>query len=96
MKGGLPGLNAHQTGVFTAMNKAVSNYDHETALTILFPKVEHAIDGPNGIVSGRRNGLYRKKPRDCPPSFLQKSGYNHVYAKTSRIACLVNRLAIAR
>jgi hypothetical protein len=72
MKGGLPGLNAHHTGVFTAMNKAVSNYDHETALTILFPKVEHAIDGPNGIVSGRRNGLYRKKTKGLSPEFSSK------------------------
>ncbi|MBL8871283.1 MAG: RHS repeat-associated core domain-containing protein [Planctomycetaceae bacterium] len=57
MKGVVPGLDAHHAGQSAAMKKVVAGYDHNTAPTILVPKVGHTIKGPNGIVSRSTKGL---------------------------------------
>jgi hypothetical protein len=57
MKGKVPGLDAHHAGQSAAMKKVIKNYDHDTAPTILVPKVGHTIKGPNGIVSRSTKGL---------------------------------------
>jgi len=57
MKGVVPGLDAHHADQSAAMKKVVAGYDHNTAPTILVPKVGHTIKGPNGIVSRSTKGL---------------------------------------
>jgi hypothetical protein len=57
MRGSVPELDAHHAGQSAAMKKVVAGYDHETAPTILVPKVGHTIKGPNGIVSRSTKGL---------------------------------------
>ena len=57
MKGKVPGMNAHHAGQSAAMKKVVKGYDHNTAPTILVPKVGHTIKGPRGIVSRSTKGL---------------------------------------
>ncbi|MDA3873594.1 MAG: hypothetical protein PF795_06510, partial [Kiritimatiellae bacterium] len=51
MRGLLKGIDAHHVGQKAAMKRFISNYDLETAPSILVPKVGHTIRGPRGIVS---------------------------------------------